>query len=132
MGISHSEFMEMQRRTETARGVNQIVVAPEQAATREVGKGGLQQQILDYCDKQWPKWPVRCPRSDKPTTDKVGVNDMVIYAPNGRVLNIECKAKGNKPTQEQLQWAAQLKMTGHTVYFVWSFQEFLVIAATSA
>jgi hypothetical protein len=94
---------------------------------KEVGKGGLQEQIQKHCAAQWPPWKIIQARTDKKSTIGEGIHDMSIYACGGRVFNIECKAKGKKPSPKQREWSAELRKLGHTVHFVWSLKEFLEI-----
>ena len=102
--------------------------AVERQAEREVGKGGLQEQILAHCRAQWPKWKVIQSRSDQRSAIAVGAHDMTIYLPKGAVLNIECKAKGKKQSKEQLSWAKELEMLGHFVYVVRDLNFFIGLA----
>ena len=105
------------------------VTRPEalEPAERETGKGGLHEQIIEYCGKQWPRWKYRHARTDKKTTEELGTEDFTIFLPAGRTLHVECKARNEKPSPQQLSWATELRMLGHTVHFVWSFEEFLKV-----
>ena len=94
---------------------------------REVGMGGLHQKITQHCDSQWPRWKCIHCRTDKRSTVGVGVHDFTIYLPGGRLLNVECKTRTGKPTPEQLAWAKELEMLGHTVHVVRSMEEFLAL-----
>ncbi len=83
----------------------------------------LHQQIMDYCDAQWPRWKyIRC-RMDKRSTIAKGAQDFTIFAP-GRVLCVECKARNEKPTSDQQIWHKEMEMVGHSVYVVLSFDDF--------
>ena len=97
---------------------------PGQLARREVGKGGLQEQISKWCRGQWPPWKIIQARSDQRSTIAVGAHDMTIFAPNGRVILIECKAKGKKRTGEQTVWEYEMRMLGHRVHLVYSMEQF--------
>lgn len=94
-------------------------------AERETGKGGLQEMISHWCRSQWPRVKFIQARSDEKSTIAVGAHDFTIYLPDGVVLSIECKAKGNKISPDQAAWIKELEMLGHKVHVVWSFQEFL-------
>jgi len=96
-------------------------------AERETGKDGLHAQIIDHCENQWPRWKYRHARTDKKTTEEEGVEDFTIFMPNNQTIHVECKARKEKPSAKQLIWAAELRALGHTVYFVWSFDDFLSI-----
>lgn len=106
--------------------------APSEAAEREVGKGGLQEQIRQWCFAQWPRWKLIQARSDQPSTIALGANDMTIFAPGGRILLVECKAKGGKISLDQAAWIKELEILGHTVHVVWSFDEFLSLVQEKA
>ena len=105
-------------------------VLPSPQAEREVGHGGLQEEICRWCAAQWPPWEIIQARPDKKSTIKEGVHDLTIYADGGRRFNIECKAKGKKPSPKQREWAARLRKLGHEVHTVWSLAKFLEITAT--
>lgn len=94
---------------------------------QEVGRGGLHEQIIKFCDDQWPRWKYIHQRTDKRSTTESGVHDFTIYASNGRIFNIECKAKGKKQTTDQTIWAKELEMLGHKVLVVYSREEFLEV-----
>ncbi len=98
------------------------------AAEREVGHGGLQAQILDWCRGQWPRWKVIRARPDRASTIEVGAHDLTVMAPGGRVLLVECKSREGKLKPEQRNWARELEMLGHTVHVCRSLQEFIVLA----
>lgn len=126
MGISPLEFQQMQERV--ARNRRQPVIMDDvdaAACEREVGPGGLHQQIIDWCNSQWPQVKFIHSRTDKRSTVEGGVHDFTIYLPQGRNLNIECKAKGKKQTIKQLGWALQLEQLGHRVHVVTSKEQFL-------
>jgi len=94
------------------------------AAERETGKGGLHEQIMDYCNAQWPRWKFIHSRTDQKSTVAVGSHDFTIFLPGGRTVLIECKAKGGKLSNEQLAWAKELSLLGHGVNVVFSLEEF--------
>lgn len=96
-------------------------------AEKEVGRGGLHQQIMDYCDTAWPRLLYIHARTDKRSTIGVGVSDFTIFLPGGRTLHLEAKAKNGKPTIDQLSWAAQLDRLNHVHRFCYSYGEFLQI-----
>lgn len=122
MPISTAEYTAMLVRTSKQR-----IATMKGAADREVGKGGLQEQIADWCRNQWPTWKVIQARPDRQSTIALGAQDFSIFAPGGRVFCIETKAAGKKQSKEQLIWAKQMEMLGHTVHLVYSFEEFLAI-----
>jgi Holliday junction resolvase len=52
-----------------------------------------------------------------------GVPDRIIVAPNGKVLFLEVKALGEKPTKLQLHEIAKLTAQGCTAYWVDNFSD---------
>jgi len=92
---------------------------------------GLHEAILDHCAAQWPRWKVIHARMDKRSTIQVGAQDLTIFMPGGNVLCIECKARREKLTPEQLAWATEMSMLGHSVHVVWSMEDFLAILKSS-
>lgn len=115
--------MHMARLKSAAKAQETVGEAP----AREVGKGGLHEQIIRWCDNQWPKWKYIHARCDRKSTIDLGAPDFVIFCPNGRLLVIECKMPGKKRTPEQLAWALQLEMLGHACELVTTMEEFLAL-----
>jgi hypothetical protein len=87
----------------------------------------LHRDIIDHCDKQWPRWKYIHSRTDKPTRNEPGVPDFVIALPQGRTLYVEAKRPGQKPSLAQLGWHAEMAKLGHTVYVVHDLKEFLSV-----
>lgn len=85
----------------------------------------LHDEIIRYCNAQWPVWKFRHARTDRKTTEEKGVEDFTIFLPGGKTLHIECKAKNKKQTIDQRDWAKQLEMLGHRVHVCRSMEEFL-------
>ena len=106
---------------------NKPQAATSAPAERETGDGGLHEQIMDYCDQQWPRWKYIHARTDQKSTIAVGAPDFVIFLPKGEVMAMECKAKGGKATPEQLAWQMELERLETTLYFVWSFEDFISV-----
>lgn len=125
MGISKFDFMQMQARLSH----NQLrdPREPFESAERETGKSGLQSQIMEWCDEQWPRWVVLRAATYRKSTLEVGTHDLTIFGSGRRCFLVEVKAKGNKPSERQLIWAAQLAPLGWKVEFVWSYEQFLEI-----
>ena len=116
--ITKFQFEEMQRR-----------LARPAAAPPPLEKE-LHRQIMDHCDKQWPRWKYVHSRMDKPTGTGAGVSDFVIFLPCARILIVEVKRPGQKLSLAQHAWHAELAKLGHTVYVVHDLKEFLA-AVTS-
>jgi hypothetical protein len=89
-------------------------------------EGKLHKQITDYCGKQWPRWKYIRARMDERSTIGIGVHDITVFAPS-KVICIECKARDEKPGDDQLIWIKELEMIGWPVYVVRSFEEFLSV-----
>ena len=126
--ISLQSYLDHQLKFPVA-GRQSPITRPEviERAERETGAGGLHEQIMEHCGKQWPRWKYRHARTDKKTTEELGTEDFTIFLPGNKTLHVECKARNEKPSPEQLIWATELRMLGHTVHFVWSFEEFLAL-----
>jgi len=116
--FSHSDWLAHEAKQAKAKP------SPSDAAPRETGKGGLHEQIMDYCNAQWPRWKFIHSRTDQKSTVEVGAPDFVLFLPGGRTVLIECKAKGGKLSNEQLAWAKELSLLGHYVEVVFSLEEF--------
>ena len=86
----------------------------------------LHRKIMDHCDKQWPRWKYVRSRMDKPTGQEIGVADFIIFMPCMRVLLVEAKRPGQKPTLAQSGWHAELAKLGFTVDVVHDMKEFLL------
>ena len=140
--MTHSEYIAHEERVSRTKK-NRIVIDPETSsegplpppvakavgeywmkADRETGKGGLHEQIMDYCNAQWPRWKFIHSRTDQKSTVAVGSHDFTVFLPGGRVVCVEAKAKGGKLSNEQLAWAKELSMLGHGVHVVFSLEEF--------
>lgn len=93
-----------------------------EAVEREIP---LHNEIMKWLDSQYPRWRYIRARSDRESTIAVGAQDFTIFAPVGRTICIECKAKGGKLSTDQRTWHKEMEMLGHTVHTVWSFEEFL-------
>lgn len=124
MGISPFQAQQIIERLERNRRVVSTASVESDQSIREVGKGGLQQQIIDWCDSQWPKWVYDFPRTDKRSTVPIGRHDATIWGPYPKCFVIEAKAKGKKRTVEQNNWAARLRLLGWEVKEVYSLEEF--------
>ena len=60
----------------------------------------LHDDIEGYCRSRG--YLYRHDRMDTPTTGQVGWPDFTIFMPHRRCVLLECKAKGKKPTKEQM------------------------------
>ena len=110
-----------------ARRLNKSNDVAVDACEKEIGKGGLQQQIADWCDAQWPQWVYDFPRTDLKSTLPNGRHDATIWGPHPKCYLIETKAKGKKRSIDQLAWEAKLRMLNWKVELVYSYEQFLEI-----
>ena len=62
-------------------------------------------------------------RTDRRTTQACGVPDFIVAIEAGKTLFLECKARNNKPTVEQLSAVAHLNKLGHTAAIVTNMAE---------
>jgi hypothetical protein len=118
----------------------QAYLARSQSQRREVGIGvpvtrerDLHDQIIEFCNSQFPRWKFIHARMDQKSTLQVGAPDFVIFQPGQsglpppRVRVIECKTKNGKLSPEQLIWHKEMEMLGHVVHVVRSYEEFMVV-----
>ena len=84
----------------------------------------LHDDIIDYCNNQWPRWLYIHARMDKRSTIAVGANDFTIFASGGRTFCIECKRKNEKLDPDQLIWQKEMEMLGHRVFVCRNMDEF--------
>lgn len=92
----------------------------------------LHDDIEAFCRSEG--WYYIHSRMDQKTTVAVGAPDFVIFLPYGRLICLECKRKGNKPTlaqQAALAWLNRMQHNAAVVYdFATAKQAILVVAAT--
>ena len=114
--ITENQFREMERR------VYKQSPAPATAVNDE---GQLHNEIWDYCrSKGWiPLHGSMAARTHRTE----GEWDFTIVADNSRTFFIECKKKGGKVTTEQAGLIMQAARLGHTVYVVYSMEDFLQV-----
>lgn len=83
----------------------------------------LHEQIIQYCrDKRWLYFHSRM---DQKSTATVGQPDFTILMREGRVLFVECKAKGKKLRPEQQTIKTIAAALGHEIHVVYSLDEFI-------
>ena len=54
-----------------------------------------------------------------------GHSDYIVYTDDGRAIFIETKIHPRKPTQEQLDWQAEMRSRGFGAYVIYSLEEFI-------
>ena len=89
---------------------------------KEVGSGGIQDEIEDWLKTQTHRaWWTRS-RTDKATTNRIGTPDFVgVFA--GFAFGMEVKRPGQKPTTEQLGELAWMRKAGAKTGVVHSKEE---------
>ena len=123
--FSHSDFLNYEAKTTKA-----FKKSNPEAASRETGKGGLQQKIMDWCDAQWPKWVYDFPRTDLKSTLPLGRHDATIWGPFPRCYLIETKAKGGKLSEDQRIWITRMKAIKWEVRVIFSIEDFIEFTKT--
>lgn len=97
--ITLADFIRMQERV-TPKASVMFAASDAPTGQKEIGKGGIQDEIEDWLKSLG----VRCAwirqRTDKPTTTKEGTPDF-IGAINGFAFALEVKQPGKKPTSAQ-------------------------------
>lgn len=88
----------------------------------------LHDQIIAFCNAQWPRWKFIRARPDERSTIANGAQDFTIWMPGNKVLCIECKSKDGKRSDDQTIWAAEMAMLGVEVRIVRSMAAFLKYA----
>jgi hypothetical protein len=114
MGILVSDFEQMKARTQ------QAILKKAEPKESE-----LHAKIREYCKDQWPRWKfIEC-RMDKRSTIAVGAQDFTIFRPDGKVLCVECKRRGQKLSQEQKAWKKEMEMLEHHVFVIHGWEGFI-------
>ena len=109
----------------TRRAMENHVLVREDAPAAVDKESKLFEAVDAFCKAQWPNWVQVYARTDKKSTLPVGCHDRTIFGPYPKVLLIEGKKKGGKPSPEQLIWKEMLRMLGWTVHIVDSVEQFL-------
>lgn len=95
------------------------IVRAGEAVERE---STLHNDIIAHCRSQG--WLYIHSWMDKRATNQKGTPDFIIFMPAGKVLCVECKAKGGKQTSEQQAMEAYLRKLGHAYALVFNMEEF--------
>lgn len=83
----------------------------------------LHNDIAAYCRSKG--WVVVSSRFGKPSMNKAGVADFIIFASNGRVIVAEAKTRTGKQSSEQKGFQMMLEINGHRYHLVRSMADFL-------
>lgn len=105
---------------ESKRGSGSVVKPPSKAVEQE---SDLHADIAAECLRRG--WIGFHGSMAHKTHRTVGEPDFVILVDGGRILLVECKAKGKKQTTDQMAIEAWAKKLGHTYWLVYSLEEFL-------
>lgn len=111
--ISRFQFEQMQRRV-------QPQPAPEPDKEYQ-----LHQDIMEYCDAQWPRWKYIHSRFGVKTRNEPGVPDFIIALPRRLTIYVEAKRPGEKLTPAQRDYFAELSKLDQLFFIVHNMQEFL-------
>jgi hypothetical protein len=122
MGFSIDQFNQMQAR------LSKKPQPSSELVEREIP---LHNQIIEWCNSQFPRVKYIRARSDKKSTIGVGVCDFTLFLPKGVVLCVECKSKTGKLSVEQLAFALEMGRLEHKVHLVTNFDEFLELCHTA-
>lgn len=115
--ISHAQYVDMRNRVLANSGILPESIHP---VSRE---GDLHDDIIRLCKAR--SWFYVHSRMDKRTTQACGVPDFIIAMDDGKTAWIECKAKGNKPSNEQLATITFLKAKGHIAGLAYNMADVL-------
>lgn len=126
------EYLDHEERVRRGQPRDQQTITVPAEDIREVGRGGLHEQIIKHCNAQRPRWKYIHSRTDKKSTLDKGVSDFTIFIPRGKVLSVEVKVGSGKLTEEQMAWAKEMEMLGHVVHVVRSFDQFVELCRISA
>lgn len=123
MGIDPLQFEAMQRRTRKARGEEEEPPPPppSKAVEKELD---LHEDIMQFCNAQWPPWPFLHSDPAKRSRVTPGAPDFVIAMNGGKTLFVECKDRDGKLSADQLIFQKKLEMNSHTLHVIRSMDEF--------
>lgn len=124
MSINSIQFAQMLARVEQNSGRMPVSDDP---VTKE---SDLHQDIIDLCKRRG--WFYVRSRMDRRSTQAPGVPDFIVAADDGKTIWIECKAKGNKPSNEQLATITFLKAKGHAAAICYNMADVMELVAKAS
>ena len=132
MGIKIPDYHAMQARLDVGRRCDGSLLLDGRTtnAAPVDREAKLHQDIMDWCDSQWPRWKFIHSRMDMKSTIGKGVNDFTVFGQFPLCILVECKKKDGKLDDDQRNWAHELKLLGWTVHVVRSIEEFKDIINT--
>ncbi len=112
------------RQHNAQQGVGEYSFTPNQTPEREPAKheSDLHDEIIAFCRSKG--WYYIHSRTDRPTTNQVGCPDFCIVMDGGRIVFLEVKRPGSKPTPAQAATIAWLRKLGASAHIVHDMQEF--------
>lgn len=126
MSISQADFLAMQARCDAGKKQPPQLVATDiggyKDSQKEVGTGGIQDEILSWLKTQTPWVWWTWSRTDKATTNRAGTPDFVGVF-RGVAFGIECKRPGQKTTPEQDGELLWMRLAGAKTKVVYSKDE---------
>lgn len=124
MSINSIQFAQMLARVEQN---SRRMALSDEPVTKE---SDLHQDIIDLCKRRG--WFYVRSRMDRRTTQAIGVPDFIVAADGGKTIWIECKAKGNKPSSEQLATITFLKAKGHAAAICYNMADVMELVAKAS
>lgn len=123
MSFSTADYLAMQAKLNRSRSnLCENLSTAKASSQKEVGAGGIQEQIENWLKTQSHRAWWDCKRSDLKTTSRIGVPDFVgVFA--GVSFGMEVKRPGRKPTPEQLGELAWMAKAGAKTKVVYSVDE---------
>lgn len=114
--ISQFQFEQMQARL----ALNRHEAVPPPALEKD-----LHQDIMDYCERKWPRWLYFHGSTAHRTKRVLGEPDFQIYGDRGRFWLIEVKRADGKLSPAQMGAAMLAEKLGHKIHVVRSMDDFL-------
>lgn len=121
MPISYADYLEMLRRTSGAR--HRDIEQSDTGCSKEIEE--LHLPIIEFCNKQRPRWKYIHARPDRKSTIGLGCPDFHVFAPGRRLFIFECKTRDGKADTDQLAWHHEMALLGWEVKVIRSYPEFL-------
>ena len=84
----------------------------------------LHEEIMEWCDGQWPRWKYCHSRMDMKSTIQVGWPDFTVFGPHPLCILVECKKKDGKLDDAQRDTIAELKRLGWEVKVAYCIEDF--------
>lgn len=128
VNMSHSEVIAHESKLKQSKG--QVESDIVKLLGENLRESVQHDQIMAWCDTQWPRWKYVHARTDKPSTLPVGCSDFVIFGPYPICFLVECKTMDGKIGKDQRIWIKEMEMLGWIVNITRSFDEFMARVIT--